>query len=124
MVRADPGQFRPVVNRQGRGWHWLSAWDIPSVRLTLLDALYPLVGKIRLFGTLLRLVRVGGCRVGHHPSAHGCLAALRALDSRERPTCDKDDFGQLGGPDLLGILVRRTGTSLVAQVKLQASTRE
>ena len=29
MVRADPGQFRPVVNRQGRSWHWLPACDIP-----------------------------------------------------------------------------------------------
>jgi hypothetical protein len=89
MVRADPGQFRPVVNRQGRGWHWLSACDIPSVVLSLVHALHPLVGNIRLFGLLLRLVRAGDCRVGHDPAAHGCLAALRALDSRERLTCEE-----------------------------------
>jgi hypothetical protein len=45
MVRADPGQVRPVVNRQGRGWHWLSACDIPSVILSLVHALHPLVGE-------------------------------------------------------------------------------
>jgi hypothetical protein len=95
MVRADPGQFRPVVNRQGRGWHWLSACDIPSVILSLVHALHPLVGNIRLFGLLLRLVRAGDCRVGHDPAAHGCLAALRVLDSRERLTCEEGHFGGL-----------------------------
>ena len=38
----------------------------------------PLIGKIRLFGLHLRLVRAGECRVGHDPTAHGCLAALKA----------------------------------------------
>jgi hypothetical protein len=98
MVRADPGQFRPVVNRQGRGWHWLSACDIPSVILSLVHALHPLVGNIRLFGLLLRLVRAGDCRVGHDPAAHGCLAALRALDSRGRLSSEKGHFRELGIP--------------------------
>ena len=91
----DPGQFRPVVNRHGQGWHWLSACDIPSVILSLVHALHPLVGNIRLFGLLLRLVRAGDCRVGHDPAAHGRLAALRALDSRERLTCEEGHFGGL-----------------------------
>jgi len=48
-----------------------------------------------LVGLLLRLVRAGECRVGHDPTAHGCLAALRALDSRERLASEKDHFGEL-----------------------------
>ena len=63
--------------------------------LSLVHALHPLVGNIRLFGLLIRLVRVGDCRVGHDPAAHGCLAALRALDSRERLTCEEGHFGGL-----------------------------
>ena len=34
--------------------------------------------QLRLFGLLLRLVRAGECRVGHDPTAYGCLAAHRA----------------------------------------------
>ncbi len=53
------------------------------------------IRQIRLFGLLLRLVRAGECRVGHDPTAHGCLVALRALDSRERLTSEKDHFREL-----------------------------
>jgi hypothetical protein len=48
-----------------------------------------------MFGLLLRLVRAGECRVGHDPTAHGCLAALRALGSRERPSSAKGHFREL-----------------------------
>ena len=97
MVRADPSQLRPVVNRQGRGWHWLSACDTPLSETDPTPRATSARRQIRLFGLLLRLVRAGECRVGHDPTAHGCLAALRALDSRERPTCEKDHFTQYRG---------------------------
>jgi hypothetical protein len=50
---------------------------------------HPHIKQIRLLGLLLRLVRAGECRFGHDPTAYGCLAAHRALESRERLTSEK-----------------------------------
>jgi hypothetical protein len=62
-----------------------------------------------LLGLLLRFVRAGQCRGGHDPIAYGGLSAHRALDSRERLSCETVIF--VSGAFCDGDRVSRPGSS-------------